>query len=139
MLQDIDRELGLIVNPDESRTGLSRMEIIKENMKDFKSVNNKSLFATRILARHTTLIWFIWLVIGKVSPFLTFAELKRSYKMAGIAYPLYFNFLPTYLSHKFTRSSSLDLTYRNYCIESAVGVVGPISASFAVNTHFGRR
>jgi hypothetical protein len=24
MLQDIDRELGLIVNPDESRTGLSR-------------------------------------------------------------------------------------------------------------------
>ena len=81
MLQDIERELGLIVNPDESRTGLSRMEIIKENMKDFKSVNNKSLFATRILARPTTLIWFIWLVIGKVSPFLTFAELKRSYKM----------------------------------------------------------
>jgi hypothetical protein len=80
MLQDIDRELGLIVNPDDSRTGLSRMEIIKENM-DFKSVNNKSLFATRILARHTTFIWFIWLGIGKVSPFLTFAELKRSYKM----------------------------------------------------------
>lgn len=58
ILQDIDRELGLIINPDESRTGLSRMEIIKENMKDFKSVNYKSLFATRILARHTALIWF---------------------------------------------------------------------------------
>lgn len=81
ILQDIDRELGLMINPDESRTGLSRMEIIKENMKDFKSVNYKSLFAPRILARHTALIWFTWLVIDKVSPSLTFTELKRSYEM----------------------------------------------------------
>lgn len=33
----------------------------------------------------------------------------------------------------------MDLTYRNYCIESAVGVVGPLSAAFLVNTFFGRR
>ncbi|RFU26387.1 hypothetical protein B7463_g9954, partial [Scytalidium lignicola] len=120
MLQDIDRELGITVNLDEGRLGLSRTEIMKENLKDFKSANYKDLFVTRRLARHTALIWFIWLTIG-------------------IAYPLYFNFLPTYLAQKFTESSSLYLTYRNYCIESAVGVVGPISAAFAVNTRFGRR
>jgi hypothetical protein len=57
----------------------------------------------------------------------------------GIAYPLYFNFLPTYLAQKFTEKSSLYLTYRNYCITSTVGVVGPIAAAFAVNTRLGRR
>ena len=59
--------------------------------------------------------------------------------MSGIAYPLYFNFLPSYLATKFTEDSSLSLTYRNYCIESAVGIVGPLSAAFLVNTWFGRR
>lgn len=58
---------------------------------------------------------------------------------AGIAYPLYFNFLPSYLATKFTENSSLYLTYRNYCIQSAVGIVGPVSASFLVNTFLGRR
>jgi hypothetical protein len=57
----------------------------------------------------------------------------------GIGYPLYFNFLPSYLATKFTEDSSLYLTYRNYCIESAVGIVGPISAAVAVNTRLGRR
>jgi hypothetical protein len=57
----------------------------------------------------------------------------------GIAYPLYFNFLPTYLAQKFTEKSSFYLTYRNYCIESTVGVVGPVAAAFAVNTRLGRR
>jgi hypothetical protein len=59
--------------------------------------------------------------------------------MLGIAYPLYFNFLPSYLATRFTQDSSLDLTYRNYCIQSAVGVVGPLSAAVLVNTFLGRR
>ncbi|KAG9239300.1 hypothetical protein BJ875DRAFT_531822 [Amylocarpus encephaloides] len=120
MFQDIDRELGITVNEDEGRACLSHMAIMKGNLADFKSANYKDLFATRKLAQHTTIIWLIWLTIG-------------------IAYPLYFNFLPTYLAQKFTENNSLDLTYRNYCITSAVGVVGPISAAFAVNTRFGRR
>jgi len=33
----------------------------------------------------------------------------------------------------------LYLTYRDYCITSTIGVIGPITASFAVNTRFGRR
>lgn len=57
----------------------------------------------------------------------------------GIAYPLYFNFLPSYLATKFTSDSSLYLTYRDYCIESAVGIVGPLSAAVSVNTRLGRR
>lgn len=60
--------------------------------------------------------------------------------MEGIAYPLYFNFLPSYLATKFTQNASLNLTYRNYCITSAVGIVGPVSAGFLVNVpRFGRR
>lgn len=57
----------------------------------------------------------------------------------GIAYPLYFNFLPSYLATKFSSDDSLYTTYRNYCIESAVGIVGPLSAAYFVTTFFGRR
>ncbi|KAH0155362.1 Clavaminate synthase-like protein, partial [Aureobasidium melanogenum] len=101
-------------------TKLSRSVIIRENLKDFKSVNYKNLFANPQLARHTSIIWLIWLTIG-------------------IAYPLYFNFIPTYLSKKFTADSSLSLTYRNYCIQSIVSVFGPLSAAVLVNTRLGRR
>ncbi|RVX66123.1 hypothetical protein B0A52_10057 [Exophiala mesophila] len=121
MLQEIDMNLGVIVSPEESgRQGLSKKQILKENLSDFKSTNFKNLFATRKLAQHTTIIWIIWLTIG-------------------IAYPLYFNFLPTYLAQKFTDNASFDQTYRNYCIASAVGVVGPLAAAFAVQTRLGRR
>ncbi|KAL1297510.1 hypothetical protein AAFC00_005028 [Neodothiora populina] len=120
MLQDVDRSLGHDVSGDVSATGLTRREIIKDSLKEFKGVNYKNLFANRLLARHTTIIWLVWLTIG-------------------IAYPLYFNFLPVYLAQKFTENSSLYLTYRNYCITSVVGVVGPITAAFAVNTKAGRR
>lgn len=60
-------------------------------------------------------------------------------RSTGIAYPLYFNFIPTYLSKKFTADSSLSLTYRNYCIQSIVSVFGPLSAAVLVNTRLGRR
>ncbi|PVH82380.1 MFS general substrate transporter [Cadophora sp. DSE1049] len=120
MLQDIDNQLGLPVNYKEERRGLSRMEVMRDNFKDFKGVEYSKLFANKKLGLHTGLIWLIWVTIG-------------------IAYPLYFNFLPSYLSQKFTTKSSLYLTYRNYCIVSSVGVVGPIAAAFMVNTRLGRR
>ncbi|KAF2812093.1 MFS general substrate transporter [Mytilinidion resinicola] len=94
MLQQIDFEIGAAVNPEETgRQGLSHMQILKENLADFKSTNFKTLFATKRLSQHTSLIWLIWLTIG-------------------IAYPLYFNFLPTYLAQKFTENDSLSITYR---------------------------
>ncbi|KAJ9144215.1 Hexose transporter [Pleurostoma richardsiae] len=123
MLQQIDHDLGVAVSPEEAgRQGLTRKQILMENLADFKAVNFKSLFATRKLAQHTSITWLIWLVIG-------------------IAYPLYFNFLPTYLAQRFTDSSyaSLDKTYRNYCIESAVGIAGPVLAAFLIQTRLGRR
>ncbi|KAF2488476.1 MFS general substrate transporter [Lophium mytilinum] len=121
MFQQIDFEIGAAVNPEEAgRQGLTKMQILKENLADFKSTNFKSLFATRKLIQHTSIIWLIWLTIG-------------------IAYPLYFNFLPTYLAQKFTENDSLNKTYRNYCIESAVGVIGPLSAAVMVQTRLGRR
>ncbi|KAL6241223.1 hypothetical protein RBB50_011902 [Rhinocladiella similis] len=120
MFRQIDLDLGVALSPEEMGQSLSKMQILKENIADFKSANFKSLFATRMLAQHTTIIWLIWLTIG-------------------IAYPLYFNFLPTYLAQKFSTSSSLDKTYRDYCIQSAVGVVGPLSAALMVQTRLGRR
>ncbi|GES65219.1 clavaminate synthase-like protein [Aspergillus terreus] len=119
MLRDIDYRLGT-ASPERAGTGLSTTEIIRENFKDFQGSHYRALFATRQLSRHTILVWVIWLTIG-------------------IAYPLYFNFLPSYLATKFTQDSSLSLTYRNYCIQSAVGIVGPLSAAFLVNTFLGRR
>lgn len=65
MLQEIDMHLGVVVSPEESgRQGLSKTQILKENLSDFKSTNFKNLFATRKLAQHTIIIWLIWLTIG---------------------------------------------------------------------------
>jgi hypothetical protein len=65
MFQDIDARLGLTPASEERNVGLSPKEIIKESFKDFHGVKYKELFATKRLARHTTLIWLIWLTIGK--------------------------------------------------------------------------
>ncbi|KAI9050202.1 hypothetical protein LZ554_006343 [Drepanopeziza brunnea f. sp. 'monogermtubi'] len=119
MLQKIDAQLGIAVH-HEVKEGLTRMEIMQDNFKDFKGVEYSKLFANKKLGLHTSLIWLIWLTIG-------------------IAYPLYFNFLPSYLAQRFTQESSLYLTYRNYCITSSVGVIGPLAAGFLVNTRLGRR
>nr|OQO28038.1 hypothetical protein B0A51_02839 [Rachicladosporium sp. CCFEE 5018] len=120
MLQEVDAQLGNINAAEDGGAGLTKMEILKDNLKDFEPLNYKALFATRKLGQQTGILWAIWLVIG-------------------IAYPLFFNFLPTYLSSKFTSDATFDQTYRNYCIVSAVGVAGPISAAVLVNTRGGRR
>lgn len=120
MLQEVDAQLGLVASLEEGQTmKLSKTQILKDNIRDFKPMNYKALFQTRKLGQQTAILWFIWLAIG-------------------IAYPLFFNFLPTYLAQRFP-SGSLDDTYRNYCIVSSVGVIGPISASILVRTKLGRR
>lgn len=120
MLQEVDAQLGVVVSIEEGQTiKLSKTQILKDNFRDFKPMNYASLFQTRKLGQQTAILWFIWLAIG-------------------IAYPLFFNFLPTYLAQRFP-SNSFDITYRNYCIVSAVGVIGPISASMLVRTKLGRR
>lgn len=107
-------------------------------MQAFKGEHYRALFATRKLSRQTIIIWAIWLTVGKFV-FKPYLGLGPNTDHSGIAYPLYFNFLPSYLATKFTQDSSLYLTYRNYCITSAVGIVGPLSAAVGVNTLLGRR
>ncbi|RAL09402.1 Fe(2+)/2-oxoglutarate-dependent oxygenase encD [Aspergillus homomorphus CBS 101889] len=117
MFQDIDNGLDI---PSTTLSALLTTEILRGNMEDFTGSHYRALVGTRSLTRNTFLIWGFWLTIG-------------------IAYPLYFNSLPSYLATKFSSSGSLDTTYRNYCIESAVGVSGPLSAAYLVTTFFGRR
>ncbi|KAL1857587.1 hypothetical protein Daus18300_010227 [Diaporthe australafricana] len=106
----------------ETKAPLSYTQIITENFKDYSSHSYRKLFASRKMARHSSVIFLIWLTIG-------------------VAYPLYFAFITSYLETKSTYSvnSSLNHTYMVYCIVSIVGVVGPIAAGFSVETRLGRR
>lgn len=137
MLHEIDARLGSVPTEDGGNTRLTTKEIISENMQAFKGEHYRALFATRKLSRHTIIIWAIWLTVGEATHPDSFDAVLTSF--SGIGYPLYFNFLPSYLAKKFTENSSLYLTYRNYCITSAIGIVGPLSAAVAVNTNLGRR
>lgn len=137
MLQAIDARFGNMPSEGESKR-MTTKEIVKENMQAFKGEHYRALFATRKLGRQTLIIWAIWLTVGK-SDGITYCRYLYSHFYLGIAYPLFFAFLPSYLATKFTETSSLSLTYRNYCITSAVGIVGPLSAAVSVNTRMGRR
>ncbi|KAH8202899.1 hypothetical protein TruAng_002952 [Truncatella angustata] len=132
MLQAIDMQtsgqISTTIHDSESATaskpatGLSYMQILKQSFQDYKSSNVRQLFAGRKMAQHTSVTFLIWLTIG-------------------IAYPLYFAFITSYLqaNSSYTTDSSLSYTYKIYCIVSAVGVIGPVAAGFAVETRFGRR
>lgn len=106
----------------EPKAPLSYKQIITENFKDYSSHSYRKLFAGRKMARHSSVVFLIWLTIG-------------------VAYPLYFAFITSYLQTKTTYSvtNTLNHTYMVYCIVSVVGVVGPIAAGFSVETRLGRR
>lgn len=108
--------------PDTNPRSLSSSAIIRNNFKDFSPHSCRKLFAGRKMAQHTSVSFLIWLTIG-------------------IAYPLYFAFITSYLETKATYSAndSLNYTYKVYCIVSVVGVLGPIAAGFSVETRLGRR
>ncbi|KAJ4390985.1 hypothetical protein N0V93_004584 [Gnomoniopsis smithogilvyi] len=101
---------------------LSYKEVIIDSFRDFSSHSYRKLFAGRKMAQHSSVTFLIWLTIG-------------------IAYPLYFAFITSYLETKATYSAndSLSYTYKVYCIVSVVGVFGPIAAGFLVETRLGRR
>lgn len=133
MLQSIDRQCnaaagttGKTVADDntltQSTTRLSNLQILKESFKDYNTHSYKKLFAGRKMAQHSSVTFLIWLTIG-------------------IAYPLYFAFITSYLETKKTyrANTGFDYTYMIYCIVSAVGVLGPVAAGFLVETRFGRR
>lgn len=82
-----------------------------------------ALFQTRKLAYSTSLLFLTWAIIG-------------------IAYPLFYVFLPYYLAlrgYKAGKSSNY-LTWRNFAVNKICGLFGPIIAAYLVQTKLlGRR
>ncbi|PON25999.1 hypothetical protein TGAM01_v204943 [Trichoderma gamsii] len=74
------------------------------------------LFSNRKMAISTLLVWFSWMLIG-------------------LCYPLFYVFLPTYLTnHGAVFHRTVFETWRNYCLTNICGIPGPIIAGFMCNT-----
>jgi len=85
-------------------------------------IHIKGLFATKKLGLSTCLIWFSWLLIG-------------------LAYPLFYVFLPQYLASRGanTGAGSPGAVWRDYFISNTIGIFGPILAGWMCTTILGRR
>ncbi|KAI4594192.1 hypothetical protein KJ359_008467 [Pestalotiopsis sp. 9143b] len=107
MMQAIDARIGSQVSTTvhDVESGkpakLSYVQIMKDSFKDYDIASVKALFAGRKMAQHSSVTFLIWLTIG-------------------VAYPLYFNFITSYLqaNSNYTTDSSLSYTYKIYCIVS---------------------
>ena len=83
----------------------------------------RGLFQTKKLGLSTGLIWLSWTLIG-------------------LAYPLFYVFLPEFLASRGaqTGEDSPYYTWRNYFITNTVGIFGPVLAGFMCNwKYLGRR
>lgn len=83
----------------------------------------KGLFVTRKTGLSTALVWFSWCLIG-------------------LAYPLFYIFLPEYLASRGADfgESSAYITWRNYAITNSLGIPGPLIAGMLCRVRFlGRR
>ncbi|EPE09381.1 membrane transporter [Ophiostoma piceae UAMH 11346] len=110
-------------------TVLSARNGSSSGVKNFKNisfgetwVHLRGLFSTRLVATSTLLIWLSWTLIG-------------------LAYPLFYVFLPSYLA---TRGASFEETtfetWRNYALVNVSGIFGPILAAWLCEIKFlGRR
>ncbi|KAK4937230.1 Filamentous Growth Regulator [Elasticomyces elasticus] len=76
----------------------------------------RGLFVTRKLAISTLMIWFSWLLIG-------------------LAYPLFYVFLPDYLASRGAHTGQAGAYYqwRNYMLSSVAGIFGPVAAGYMCN------
>ena len=74
-------------------------------------IHIKGLFVTKKLGLSTCLIWFSWLLIG-------------------LAYPLFYVFLPQYLASRGanTGAGSPSAVWRDFFISNVAGIFGPILA-----------
>ncbi|KAL7964860.1 MFS general substrate transporter [Trichoderma sp. SZMC 28014] len=74
------------------------------------------LFSNKKMSISTLLVWFSWMLIG-------------------LCYPLFYVFLPTYLTnHGAVFHRTVFETWRNYCLTNICGIPGPIIAGFMCNT-----
>lgn len=106
----------------QSARRLSTTNILKNKLEAFSTARIRPLFSNRKLGMATAIIWFCWATIG-------------------MGYPLFNAFLPQYLSHGGSTSSTDEAlatevtgeTYRNYAITSIVGVPGSLLAAYTVD------
>ena len=86
-------------------------------------VHLRGLFATKKLGRSTLLIWLSWTLIG-------------------LAYPLFYVFLGTYLANHGSSANDISafISWRDYALTNIVSIFGPILAGWLCNLPFlGRR
>lgn len=102
---------------DDNQTGDVNKVIVNRYLETFKQW--KTLFQTRKMAITTVLLWCIW-------------------GFTGMAFPLFNNFLPFYLEWKGaqTGSSSLNKTYRNYCIQAVFSIPPGFFAGWLSNQKY---
>ena len=81
------------------------------------TVHYRGLFLTRTETLSTLLVWLSWTLIG-------------------LAYPLFYIFLPEYLASRGADlgEASTYITWRNYTITNVPGIPGPIIAGFLCRT-----
>lgn len=87
------------------------------------ALHYRGLFETRQMALSTTLVWFSWALIG-------------------LAYPLFYIFLPEYLSSRGVDFGAVSayITWRDYAITKCMAIPGPIIAGYMCKTKtLGRR
>jgi len=80
------------------------------------SIHFRGLFATRRIGFSTILIWFSWTLIG-------------------LAYPLFYVFLSSYLESRGAEFGQLSsyITWRNYALVNVAGIFGPMLAGHMAN------
>ncbi|KAJ5019821.1 MFS siderochrome iron transporter 1 [Colletotrichum sp. SAR 10_99] len=75
----------------------------------------KGLFVTKKMSRSTSMVWMSWTLIG-------------------LAYPLFYVFLPSYLSTRVPDAEETPYeTWRNFTLTNISGVPGPILAGILAN------
>lgn len=96
-------------------TKFSIFELLRNSVSELSLSHVKPLFATRRLAYSTSLI-------------------VACYGAVGLAYPLFFSFLGTYLASRNgeTGATTLDATYASYTYQAACGVPGSMLAAWLV-------
>lgn len=95
----------------------------------------RGLFVTKKLALSTLMIWLSWTLIGTI--IASFASQRYTSKLTslGLAYPLFYVFLPDYLATRGAQTGESGPYYqwRNYMLSSIAGIFGPVAAGFMCN------
>ncbi|KAF8423403.1 membrane transporter [Tirmania nivea] len=114
-----------MVREERERASRQREGYCREVRKGWRQLKGhfRGLFLDRTMGITTGLIWLSWALIG-------------------LAYPLYYVFLPEYLASRGAKfgDGSVNKTYQDYAISNTIGIFGPILAGFLCEVKYcGRR